>query len=318
MNIKPHIFIGSSTEGLEVAVALKAKLASWAKCDIWNEPGIFELGKGYLENLVERLSLYEYGIMIATGDDETTSRGDSHQAPRDNIVFELGLFIGRLGRERAFCVLERGIKLPSDLFGVSLPHFPRGKGTEQDDAINKCASVIKLHVESKSGIFDGGIFPAVPLAFGYYQNFVEIVCKRLWETKKALVADLDTEVPSFEMVILIPDDLDNDMKQKVAFAKGIQNWQQISVKAPDTRAYDFYADVTIREDGHAVLKDVPTTLQSLHQTIQEFIGSSKAGRSQKEVLVEEREIRRFKAVLDYLIQRGAYTRNNVRTEIVDI
>jgi predicted nucleotide-binding protein len=133
--IKRHIFIGSSTEGLDVAQALKTKLSSWAECDIWNEPGVFEMNKGYLENLMERLNLYEYGIMVATGDDETKSRSESKMAPRDNVVFEFGLFMGRLGRDRAFYVFERGIKLPTDLLGITLPQFPRKKGRARTEAV---------------------------------------------------------------------------------------------------------------------------------------------------------------------------------------
>ena len=57
MKIKPHIFIGSSSEGFPAAQVLKARLSWWANCDIWKDPGVFELNKGYLENLLERLNL---------------------------------------------------------------------------------------------------------------------------------------------------------------------------------------------------------------------------------------------------------------------
>ena len=80
MKIKPHIFIGSSSEGFPAAQVLKARLSLWANCDIWKDPGVFELNKGYLENLLERLNLYEYGIMVATGDDATKSRGETKMA----------------------------------------------------------------------------------------------------------------------------------------------------------------------------------------------------------------------------------------------
>jgi hypothetical protein len=316
MTIKPHIFIGSSSEGLDFARALKTELSSWAECDIWDEPGVFEPGKGFLENLMERLNLYEYGIMIATGDDKTKSRGVSKMAPRDNVLFELGLFMGRLGRDRAFCLFEKDSKLPSDFLGVTLPSFPKSPGRLA--GVKPCVDAIKLHVENQSTVYDGSIFPCVPLAFGYYHNFVEIVCKRLFQTKEALVGGVKTHIPSFELSILIPDDLDDDMKNKVAFSKGIKKWQQISVTAPETRAYDFFADVTFGANGHAILKDVPTTLLSLHQTIKEFLGGSKVGFNRKEKLVEEREIRRFKAVLDHLISKGSFTRHAVSTEIVDI
>ncbi|PYX96433.1 MAG: hypothetical protein DMG63_17045 [Acidobacteria bacterium] len=179
MKIKPHIFIGSSSEGLPAAQVLKARLSWWANCDIWKDPGVFELNKGYLENLLDRLNLYEYGVMVATGDDATKSRGETKMAPRDNVVFELGLFMGRLGRDRTFFVFEKDSKLSTDLLGITLPQFPKGKGRARDRALQLCAEMIEAHVKSRSGIFEGGIFPSVPLAFGYFYNFVEVVCRRL-------------------------------------------------------------------------------------------------------------------------------------------
>ena len=60
--------------------------------------------------------------MILTADDVTLSRGTKQKSPRDNLLLELGLVIGRLGRKRSFAVCTRGqeIKLPSDLAGFNL------------------------------------------------------------------------------------------------------------------------------------------------------------------------------------------------------
>ncbi|HEV2805737.1 MAG TPA: TIR domain-containing protein [Chthoniobacterales bacterium] len=318
MRIKPHLFIGSSKEGLFAAQALKSKLSAWADCDIWNEPGVFELNKGYLENLLDRLNLYEYGIMVATGDDATKSRGETKMVPRDNVVFELGLFMGRLGRDRTFFVFEKGSKLPSDLLGITLPQFPKRKGRAQDQALEGCAEMIETHVKSRSGIFEGGIFPSVPLAFGYFHNFVEVVCRRLATAKAAKINGKVQPITDFKLLILIPDDLADDMKAKVAAARNIRNWQQISVEAPETRSYDFFADVKVSASKTAFLQDVPTTLLSLHQTITEFLKLSQVGTDEREKLVEAREIRRFKLVLDHLIRRASATKGKVSTEIVNI
>ena len=113
------------------------------------------MNKGYLENLLDRLNLYEYGVMVATGDDATKSRGETKMAPRDNVVFELGLFMGRLGRDRTFFVFEKDSKLPTDLLGITLPQFPKGKGRARDRAVQLCAEMIEAHVKSRSGILRG-------------------------------------------------------------------------------------------------------------------------------------------------------------------
>ena len=70
-----------------------------------------------LESLVERLDDFDFAALILTPDDVTISRDEEMQAPRDNVLLELGLFIGAIGRERSFIVYDRGsnLKLPSDL-----------------------------------------------------------------------------------------------------------------------------------------------------------------------------------------------------------
>jgi hypothetical protein len=67
------------------------------------------------------LQKHDFAILVLTPDDVTESRGDSEKSPRDNVLFELGLFMGRLGRERTFIVCDRSTKLrlPSDLAGIS-------------------------------------------------------------------------------------------------------------------------------------------------------------------------------------------------------
>lgn len=77
-------------------------------------------------------SLFDFGIMIFAKDDITTVRGEEFETPRDNVLFEYGLFLGRVGSDKAFIVAEEGIKLPSDLLGVAhvfynTEHNPNGE-----------------------------------------------------------------------------------------------------------------------------------------------------------------------------------------------
>lgn len=114
------MFIGSSTEGLNVAEAIQLNLDYACEVTIWSQ-GVFGLGQGTLESLVDRLSDFDFAALVLTPDDVTVSREQLEQSPRDNVLLELGLFIGALGRERTFVVYDRGktLKLPSDLAGVT-------------------------------------------------------------------------------------------------------------------------------------------------------------------------------------------------------
>ena len=63
----------------------------------------------------------DFAILLLTPDDTTTSRDQQRFAPRDNVVFELGLFMGCMGRQRCFLIQEdnRELRLPTDLLGVN-------------------------------------------------------------------------------------------------------------------------------------------------------------------------------------------------------
>jgi predicted nucleotide-binding protein len=68
--------------------------------------------------------------LVLTADDVTIRRGRKSHAPRDNVVFELGLFIGSLGRERTYIVTEKSVdlRLPTDLLGVTYLPYTKKRG----------------------------------------------------------------------------------------------------------------------------------------------------------------------------------------------
>jgi len=117
---RPRAFIGSSTEGLAVAQAIQELLDPVAECTIWNQ-GVFPPGGTFIDSLQDARLMYDFAIIVLTADDTTTSRGETAPAPRDNLLFELGLFAGALGRARTFLVLPADAppRLPSDLSGVT-------------------------------------------------------------------------------------------------------------------------------------------------------------------------------------------------------
>jgi predicted nucleotide-binding protein len=122
--MRPKIFIGSSTEGLKFAQAIQVLLDKICEVQIWSQ-GVFGLGRGTLDSLVLSLDNFDFAIFVLTPDDMTVSREQTTQSPRDNVLFELGLFVGGIGRDRTFIVhdREKQIKIPSDLAGITLAQF---------------------------------------------------------------------------------------------------------------------------------------------------------------------------------------------------
>ena len=117
---KPALFVGSSSEGLNLARAVRALLSEDAEVTLWNE-GLFAITDTFIESLVNALPSFDFAALVLTQDDLTTSRQVATLGPRDNVLFELGLFMGRLGRSRTFVIRPRGeqIKIPSDLAGLT-------------------------------------------------------------------------------------------------------------------------------------------------------------------------------------------------------
>jgi hypothetical protein len=95
-----------------------------AEVVVWTQ-GIFQLTKSYLESLMDALEDTEFGLFILGPDDVIRIRGTEVPTARDNVVFELGLFIGRLGRERSFILMPRSadFHLPTDLLGINTASF---------------------------------------------------------------------------------------------------------------------------------------------------------------------------------------------------
>ncbi len=104
MEYKPSIFIGSSSEGLEVAESVKAYFADFDEVDIWTE-GVFGLNQAYLESLLQAANLYDFAILCLTADDLVKSRGKTQKAPREQPGLRAGAFYGTHGREPGFYCL---------------------------------------------------------------------------------------------------------------------------------------------------------------------------------------------------------------------
>lgn len=126
---RPKMFIGSSSEAKPVAEAASAILNEDVIPQIWDMSPFFRPMQGTFEALVAAAGAYDFALFIMSPDDRIQSRGIKFASTRDNVLFELGLFIGAIGAKRVFAVVQhasltsKSVKLPSDLLGVTIPSF---------------------------------------------------------------------------------------------------------------------------------------------------------------------------------------------------
>jgi predicted nucleotide-binding protein len=141
---KPRVFIGSSSEGHEIAEFIQVGLERFVDCKIWDQ-GLFQLSLGNLENLERSLDDFDFAILVLTPDDLAVKRGVEARSPRDNVLFELGLFMGKLGRDRTFMVYQQGLEmhLPSDLAGISAATFPQRSDADLQAAVGSACTKLK-------------------------------------------------------------------------------------------------------------------------------------------------------------------------------
>jgi CAP12/Pycsar effector protein, TIR domain len=121
---KPRIFLGSSLKQEKLLKALTRGLEDIAHVDPWMTS--FNPGTTTLERLVELAHEVDFAAFVFAQDDWTSKspvtspQPESGQAsPRDNVVFEAGLFGGTLGMNRTFILHANGAKLPTDLLGLT-------------------------------------------------------------------------------------------------------------------------------------------------------------------------------------------------------
>ncbi len=120
-NPRPKIFVGSSTEALSIASAVTELIPTTiATATLWSQ-GVFGASRFPIDDLETLLPISDFAVLVVAPDDRLTFRGEEFDAPRDNVVFELGLFMGALARTRTFILVPNGLKLkiPTDLLGLN-------------------------------------------------------------------------------------------------------------------------------------------------------------------------------------------------------
>jgi hypothetical protein len=292
--MKRKLFIGSSSEGLSIAKQLKEKISTecgeWIETEIWNEGGVFSLNKNALDSLLKASRKFDYGILVATNDDIVKSRGVEKVAPRDNVMLEMGMFLGSLGLTRAFLMVEESGKLPTDYNGVTVPFFQKDIAGSLEKAIDK---VIEAFNTTKSS-YNLKPVPSAALALGYFDNFIQPLAKKRLEQNI-----------SFKLEILLPKNLNDIHIEKLTY-KNANPSKEVSVYGDGSRPLVFE-----HENKKNEFWDFPTTLSTLSKLMDILLPNNEIGINKEKQDWIEHELRSFSGTIKVLVEQCAACRNKV-------
>jgi hypothetical protein len=147
---KPRLFIGSSSQGLEVAEAIQRNLARDHDVVVWNQ-GLFGLGRSVLDGLVEIVGGTDYAAFVLRGDDIKLLQGELSPIARANVIFELGMAIGRIGRSRTFMVYDthQRPQVISDLEGVIWAGYDGRATTDIFQSVATACTEIRSEIKKR-------------------------------------------------------------------------------------------------------------------------------------------------------------------------
>jgi hypothetical protein len=304
----PHVFIGSSSASLPLAHRIQEKLeiGNTIAATVWDK-GIFALGGNVLDDLLRYVSSFDFAILILSTDDLTSSKGRRMASPRDNVIFELGLFMGVRGRRRAFTIIipttTGRLKLPSDLDGnISLRLNPEKIG--DDTYLTEQINWVRDLIQRRSRAAALSLLPSAGLAFGYFHNFLVPVCSHLGNIKQVEIGGSHIEIDKtdFNLIVIIAPTLAN------AAITGRDRYVREAGLLPysfrkEPREYGFFV-YPPRRDEPIRFADYPTTLRSSLDVIRLALHAEELGGEFADIqtLMEQQEIANFTKALRYLLK----------------
>ncbi|SIT72871.1 TIR domain-containing protein [Edaphobacillus lindanitolerans] len=149
-NRMPRVFIGSSREAQVYVDAIHEQLNYVAEVTPWTA-GVFGANRYTLEDLDQQLNSNDFAVFVFAPDDLVISRGEESYRARDNTVFEMGMFWGKLKRERVFFLVPNkapnNFTIPSDFNGLGRLEYEVRDDQNYEAAVNRACSAIKRRIE---------------------------------------------------------------------------------------------------------------------------------------------------------------------------
>lgn len=296
---KKRIFIGSSSEELKLAQSAKTILERDFEVTLWNDnvwdTSVFKINNNFLNDLLRASLQFDFGLLIGSTDDLVEYRGDIVLQPRDNVLFELGLFIGRLGLSKCAFVIDKELKVLSDISGISLARYEKNDVTSFVNAISQVSELFRNQIDS-----DINFFPSSTLASGYFENLLLPTCKYIIE-KDGFEYD-GIKYNDCKIKVIIPIRLNSDVNLQFAQLKRGYQIKNVSFEYAG-RPRNISLDTEIKNDK-LIFIDFPTTLSGINYAISNLLPNDFNSMSADYDAIINREIERFIYTLKQLALRN--------------
>lgn len=306
--LKPKIFIGSSSSGYDIAEEVKENLSKIADVYLWKDPGVWDINRSTFDNLLLMSNYFDFGVFVATSDDLTITNGNLVIKPRDNVILEISLFLGAIGKNKAFLLVEEGLKLPTDFNGIFMPRFIHGDSHSIKVGCDEFISKIEEHYH----LGHLSLYPTTALAVGYYKNFLSGLVDGV---KRAMPIQLGEVVYNdFKIKVVMPSDLKGMIRQKADLFYKRHGFVENKIKT-QFRDHPAWFRFDPKSAPLALIFDMPSTLTGLDFAIELNLQKEFLGRTKMQEIIEQRELNNFRRVLQIMIDKNPYAKASV--EIID-
>lgn len=310
--MKPRIFIGSSTEGLEVAKRIKTFFSSDYDCFLWTDD-IFKNNESFMETLVKSASLFDFGFLVFSADDKSIVRNEHFETPRDNILFEYGLFLGRVGLDRAFVIAQKESKIPTDMLGITQTRYEVITNDKNEkiatESLEDGLKKLKKQIDENVKLGHLGLLPSTVIAISYFEGFVKLAAEWIMENIPGIIIG-DKVYNKGILYIKMPDSLDTDIKKSAMLFYKKMGLTESKI---DTKHRSYPVHFATKEDKDILeIYDMSTILSGIDKAIDMYFRVGHIGKTVEQQLTEENEMNNFRRVLQLLINEDAFCRECVR------
>jgi hypothetical protein len=250
---KPRLFIASSVESLPIAEAINVNLDYDFEVTIW-KGGTFRLSSSTIDDLVKKSSAVDFALFIFTPDDIVLIRDEKKRVVRDNVLFELGLFVGAIGKDRSFIIKPRSVDLhlPTDLLGVNTTDYESDRSDDDlVSATNRPCSLIKQEAKNKGIINNIGTTSKRRLRANpesYELNEYDFECLSMCSSSYTN----DPDGLRFNAIIFKLQGIPESQLRISAIKLERMGYVEKTIETDHQDGYDFYA-YKITEDGISAL-----------------------------------------------------------------